>query len=195
MIEGEHVLRVSSVGDPVELFRFSVLCAALSDLGAREEPPGSNTGPEIDHLVRGIADYWWSDLIRPDWCAAAVSHWIRRGLGLPDWNRKREKPFAPALDGHPFGRWLVGCKQIYEWAQTAEEETPGVFLNGPEPGAIWIIGYKQGSRQIYQHTGLVRSVNPDGSFETIEGNWNQKVSSRTMAADKPICFLAWWAVL
>jgi len=41
----------------------------------------------------------------------------------------------------------------------------------------------------------VRSVNPDGSFETIEGNWNQKVSSRTMSADKPICFLAWWKVL
>jgi hypothetical protein len=170
--------------------RYSVLCSALADLGAKEEPAGSNSGPEIDHLTRGIANYWWSDQIQPDWCAAAVSQWIRRGLGLPDWNRKREKPFAPFIPGHPFGRWLVGCKQIFDWA--AENDA---FLSEPEPGAIWIIGYKQGDRQIYQHTGMVRSVEDGATFTTIEGNWGQKVTSRPMEKTAPICFIAWWAVL
>lgn len=166
--------------------RYSVLCAALADLGALEEPPGSNKGPEIDHLVRGIADYWWSDQIRPDWCAAAVSQWIRRGLGLEDWNRKRARPFAPECAGHPFGKWLVGCKQIYDWAVTND-----ALIDEPLPGAIWIIGYKQGDRQIYQHTGLVVSVN-QSTFTTIEGNWNQRVTSREMPHDQPLCFIAWW---
>ena len=172
--------------------RLSVLCAALSDLGAQEQPPKSNSGPQIDHLVRGIADYWHSDLIQPDWCAAAVSHWVRRGLGLPDWDRRRVKPFAPVVAGHPWGRWLVGCKQLWEWA----EATPGALLSKPEPGAVWIIGYMQGDRQIYQHTGLVLSVHPDDNeIQTIEVNWGSEVASRRMPASQPICYIAWWAGL
>jgi len=188
----QQQLWASLEGLPHAPARHSVLCAALSDLGAQEQPPRSNSGPQIDHLVRGIADYWWSDLIQPDWCAAAVSHWVRRGLGLADWDRRRVKPFAPSIEGHPWGQWFVGCKQLWQWS----EEHPETQLSEPEPGAVWIIGHKRGDRQVYQHTGLVLSVHPDeAQIQTIEGNLGSEVASRRMGADTPICYIAWWAVL
>lgn len=176
--------------------RASVLLAALSDLHAVEEPRGSNDGPQIHHLVRGISDYWWSDLVAPDWCAASVSQWIRRGLGLPNWRLTRTKPFAPVVEGHPWGRFLVGVRQIVDWAESVEDEHPGVWLAGPEPGAVFIIASEQDGRVVYEHTGLVLAVHPeDGTVTTIEGNWSSGVRSRTFRSSYPRHFIAWWAVL
>ena len=176
--------------------RASVLLAALSDLGAKEEPPGSNAGPEIYHLVRGISDYWWSDLDAPDWCAASVSQWIRRGLGLPNWRLTRTKPFAPSIDGHPWGQFYVGVKQIFDWAQSVEDSTPGVWLTKPEPGAVFLICSERDGRTVYEHTGIVLSVDEEaGTLTTIEGNWSSAVTSRTLSISYPRYFVAWWAVL
>ena len=186
---------LASLGlDGAAVLRASVLLAALSDLHAAEDPPGSNDGPEIHHLVRGIADYWWSDLVGPDWCAASVSQWVRRGLALPNWRLTRTKPFAPSLDGHPWGRFLVGVKQLYEWAVSVEDQHPGVWLTKPEPGAVFLICSERDGRTIYEHTGLVLEVDGD-HIVTIEGNWGSKVTSRRLAASYPRYFLAWWAVL
>lgn len=178
----------------VEALRASVLLAALSDLGASEDPPGSNEGPQIAHLVRGIADYWFSDLKHPDWCAASVSQWVRRGLGLPNWRLTRTKPFAPSVAGHPWGKFYVGVKQIYEWACDVEDEHPGVWLQRPEPGAVFIIASHRDGRTIYEHTGLVLSVDGD-HVVTVEGNMNQKVCSRRLRTGYPAYYIAWWAVL
>lgn len=173
---------------PHAVERYSVLMSALADLGAREEPAGSNHGPQIEHLVRGIGDYWWSGLTNPDYCAAAVSQWIRRGLGLPDWDRRRRKPFAPEVAGHPFGRWLVGCGQFADWAREH-----GATLEVPTPGAVWIIGYMKDGRQVWQHTGFVADYEPGAaSFRTIEGNWNGGVISREMPVSQPVMFFRWW---
>ena len=176
--------------------RASVLLAALSDLGAKEYPPGTNDGPEIHHLVRGIADYWWSDLTAPDWCAASVSQWIRRGLGLPNWRLTRTKPFAPSIEGHPWGQFFVGVGQIYDWAELAEEDYPGVWLSKPEPGAVFLICSERDGRTVYEHTGLVLEVDEEaGEIVTVEGNWSSAVTSRRLASAYPRYYVAWWAVL
>ena len=35
------------------------------------------------------------------------------------------------------------------------------------------------------HTGIVKKVNADGSFETVEGNCSNSVTTRTYAANSP----------
>jgi len=180
-------------GQRVDAMRASVLLAAVSDLGAAEEPPGSNQGPQIAHLVRGIADYWWSDLKHPDWCAASVSQWLRRGLGLPNWRLTRTKPFAPSVEGHPWGQFFVGVRQIYDWACEAEDEHPGIWLQRPEPGCVFIIASQRDGRTVYEHTGLVLQV--DGEYiVTVEGNMGQKVCSRRLRVSYPAYYIAWWQV-
>ena len=182
-------------GSCVDAVRASVLLAALSDLGAAEDPPGSNDGEQIHHLVRGIADYWWSDLEHPDWCAASVSQWVRRGLGLPNWRLTRTKPFAPSIPNHPWGQFYVGVKQIYDWAVSVEDEHPGVWLSKPQPGCVFIIASdRDDGGTTYQHTGLVLDVEGE-QVVTVEGNWDQKVTSRRLPVGYPRYYIAWWAVL
>ncbi len=93
-----------------------VALLALADVGAAEDPPRSNQGPEIAHLVDGYDAYWATGSTkRPPWCAIAVSSWIRIALGLGPWvcdGRARKLP------GHPFDRWLGAVSQLQDWGRT-----------------------------------------------------------------------------
>ncbi|MCP4921908.1 MAG: peptidoglycan-binding protein, partial [Proteobacteria bacterium] len=93
-----------------------VALLALADVGAAEDPPRSNQGPEIAHLVDGYRAYWAiGGMTEPPWCAIAVSSWIRLALGLPMWTLDgRARPLA----GHPFERWLGAVSQLQDWGRT-----------------------------------------------------------------------------
>lgn len=166
----------------------SVLAAALRDLGAKEEPNGSNRGGEIDHLVEGYGPYW--RIAGADsfpWCAIAVSSWIGIGLGLGCSGSSMN------WTAHPFGRWLGGVAQIEDWAKSVgcwrpsrDAQAGDVFLmlregSGSDPSRASRAG----------HTGLILSVDGD-TVETIEGNASNSVALRTRKVTTFTGVARWW---
>jgi hypothetical protein len=169
-----------------------VLTAAISDLGAHEEPPGSNMGPQIRHLVNGYSDYWAipGRPQRLDWCAMAVSQWIRIGLTLPEWRTLGGD--APVLPGHPFGRWFGGVRQLADWADGAPAERWWRSTSAAA-GLIFLVGESSSTvrRERYQHTGMI--VADEGVFvRTIEGNTSHAVSSLRRRKSTLTGLIRWW---
>lgn len=182
-----------------------VLLFALNDLNATEKPPGSNRGPEIDHLVhnpvlsvREGKKQTYYDYIGlkseafPPWCMLAVSAWIGLGLGAEQW--ADEPGDAPA---HPFPRWFGGVAQGEDWARKERRFTSRAKHSGPWPqGAIFTMG-REGSGSDPStsirngHTGLVLA--DDGDYVlTIEGNTSNAVLSKRRRKTDLRGFITWW---
>ncbi len=126
-----------------------IVAAAESQLGVTEQPPGSNEGPAIAAYRSAAAG---AEPGAP-WCAYFAS-WAARQAG---------EPIGPAGEG------LGSVSEIWSWAQStgrAIANGPGVV---PQPGDLIVFGG--------EHVGIVRGVLPDGSIETIEGNYENKVAA------------------
>lgn len=89
------------------------------------------------------------------WCAYFVS-WCARQAGAP-----------LGESGQGYG----AVEQIEAWGRRT-----GRFVTEPQPGDIVLFGGA--------HTGIVESVNPDGSINTIEGNTSHTVARRHHAASE-----------
>lgn len=112
--------------------------AAVADLGRKEDPDGSNDGPDLVKFgTRG----------RP-WCALAVSTW-----------------YAQAPGGSPFGV-QASVLGLVTWGRAHTK-----LVAAAKPGALACILRAGG----HGHVALVVSVNPDGSFCTVEGNCSNAV--------------------
>jgi hypothetical protein len=118
------------------------LQVALSQVGVREQPPGSNRGPAVDQYNRAagcpVGSYW---------CMAFV-WWCHRDaaarLGVPN----------------PLPR-TGRCSTLYRWAKRE-----GHMARHPRPGDIFLV---RGGRTGHCHTGLVVAV-PGERVQTVEGN-------------------------
>lgn len=143
---------------------------AAVDIGKKEDPLGSNSGPEIAHLVDGYTTHWRyaAGSKPPFWCAMAVSRWIGYALDLPDpgpsaWN-------TPWTQLHPFGAWLGSAKAIEEWGK----ENQRFFApSDAKPGDVFTMDRPGGGG----HAGLVLRVLPEG-VETIEANVSDSIDVR-----------------
>ena len=87
------------------------------------------------------------------WCAYFTS-WAAREAGVPLGDQ-----------GQGFGR----VDDVYAWAQRAGKAIPAAGAV-PQPGDLIVWD---------EHIGIVESVLPDGSIQTIEGNSSDQVSRRT----------------
>lgn len=165
----------------------AVMNLAISDLGKKEYPNGSNEGPEIDHLVSGYHDFW---KINKDeypalpWCAMAVSRWIYLGLDLASW------------DEHPFKSFFGGCSQIELWAKVHGKHFTVVDSGPPPVGAIFLMsratsGSDASSSAKSGHTGLVLSVTKN-TITTVEGNVANSVTSKTRKLSDITGYVLWW---
>jgi CHAP domain len=121
---------------------------AQSQIGQSEQPPGSNDGPAIAQYRTATAGAASGE----PWCAYFAS-WVARQAGEP-------------IGGQGQGLGYVG--DIWSWAQ----QTGRAIANGsgvtPQPGDLIVFGD--------HHVGIVDQVLPNGSIETIEGNYDNKVS-------------------
>lgn len=121
--------------------------AARSDVGKREDPDGSNDGPDLKKF---------HTLGRP-WCALALSEWYREGA---------------VANGGVSGPWGVfaAAMQVLGWARGAKR-----VLDASEkarPGDCFAIVREDG----HGHAGLVCSnEDAQGGFFTIEGNASNAV--------------------
>ena len=87
------------------------------------------------------------------WCAYFAS-WVASQAG---------EPIGAA------GQGAGSASQVWSWAQSsgrAVPNGPGVL---PKPGDLIVFGD--------EHVGIVRGVLPDGSIQTIEGNYENKVAA------------------
>ena len=112
------------------------LAAAIADIGAREHPMGSNTGPYVITCQRAS---WLGGTGWP-WCRAAVLKWRKQGGDKP-------------------GDLSPGAWDAYERARKRGETVPPAMWEKVIPGdeVIWNIGSG--------HSSLLESFTsgPDGS--------------------------------
>lgn len=138
------------------------IAIALNEIGVKEEPKGSNTGPRIDLYTGGRAE---------PYCAHFVSWCFREaGKDLPGDvppTKKRANPLASVAHmERVFGEhgWLV---------------------REPQPGdVVFYANRGLSDRGPGRHVGLVISVDQK-SITTVEANWSDAVVKRIVSRLDP----------
>jgi hypothetical protein len=137
-----------------------MVAMAQAEVGQAEQPPGSNNSPRI-------AQYRSATAGAPGpgpWCAYFTS-WLARGAGVPVGDH-----------GEGFG----SVDALYAWAQKSGRAIPTSSGQDPKPGDLIVWD---------EHIGIVESVRPDGSIQTIEGNSSDRVSRRVHAKGDAIGYV------
>jgi hypothetical protein len=122
---------------------------AESQIGQAEQPLGSNESPAIAMYRTATT----GAIPGAPWCAYFAS-WAARQAGEP-------------LGSNGEGLGSVG--QIWSWAQSTGRAIPNGPGVTPQPGDLIVFGD--------EHVGIVRDVLPNGDIQTIEGNYENKVSA------------------
>ena len=136
-----------------------LLAAAQREVGVAEQPPGSNDAPRIAQYRQATA----GSGVGP-WCAYFTS-WAAREAGMP-----------LGESGQGFG----SVDALNAWAQRAGRAVPNGPGVVPRPGDLIVWD---------EHIGVVESVLPDGSVQTIEGNSSDQVSRRTHEAGSALGYV------
>jgi hypothetical protein len=137
-----------------------MVAMAQAEVGQAEQPPGSNNSPRI-------AQYRSATAGAPGpgpWCAYFTS-WLARGAGVP-------------VGDH--GQGFGSVDALYAWAQKSGRAVPASSGRNPKPGDLIVWD---------EHIGIVESVKPDGSIQTIEGNSSDRVSRRVHAKGDAIGYV------
>ena len=125
-----------------------IVALAEGQIGQAEQPPGSNESPAIAEYRAATQ----GAIPGAPWCAYFTS-WVARQAG---------EPLGSA------GQGLGSVAEIWSWARStgrAVVNAPGVR---PKPGDLIVFGE--------DHVGIVKEALPNGRIETIEGNYENRVS-------------------
>lgn len=122
----------------------AVVRLAQSFILAREEPPGSNSGPIINSFTA------WGHIPHQPWCGAFAGYCLDHGAGV-------KVPTAVAVYAPSFRRYITGHENGWLNVPLAEAR----------PGDILLYGF--GDYTHTDHVGIMAEVD-DNRFETIEGN-------------------------
>jgi CHAP domain len=134
-----------------------IVAIAESQVGQTEQPPGSNESPAIAQYRSATA----GAIPGAPWCAYFAS-WVARQAGEPLGSQ---------------GEGLGAVSEIWSWAQSAGRAVPNGPGVMPKPGDLIVFGD--------EHVGIVKQVLPDGNIETIEGNYENKVSLNVRSPSEP----------
>jgi hypothetical protein len=129
----------------------NVVSIAESQIGQAEQPPGSNDSPAIAAYRSATPGAQAGE----PWCAYFVS-WVAQQAGEPLGNQ---------------GQGLGYVGDIWSWAQQSGRAIPNGPGVVPAAGDLIVFGD--------HHVGVVEKVLPNGSVETVEGNYNNQVSQVT----------------
>lgn len=134
-----------------------IVAIAESQVGQAEQPPGSNESPAIAQYRTATA----GAVPGAPWCAYFAS-WAARQAGEPLGSQ---------------GQGLGDVSEIWSWAQSVGRALPNGPGVVPQPGDLIVFGG--------EHVGIVKRVLPDGDIETIEGNYENKVSLNVRTPSEP----------
>ena len=101
------------------------------------------------------------------WCAAFVSTLLHEIYG----NKLPSGLAYPELSANGIKNWGIKNNRFMELKGTKAEKEASIAKN-VKAGDILIMSDDKG---VAGHVGIVTKVNPDGSYETIEGNYSNKV--------------------
>ncbi len=129
-----------------------VVHEAVTDLGRRENPDGSNSGPQIQK-------FFPPGVRAAPWCAYAVSTWLEAAPG-----------------GSPFAYRIGSVAGIVDWGRKR-----GLLIDGgdPRPGDLWCALRGPGQ---HGHVELIVCVLPSGKLATVGGNVRNAVRGVTRAS-------------
>lgn len=151
----------------------AVIAVAKKDLGVKESPIGSNSGPRVNQMLRttGLGPGYY-------WCAAAVATWGRDALGAT-W------PLPASAD----------CDVLLAFARKRK-----ILYTSPQSGDVFLL-IRSGDPDDAYHTGIVVSVSSN-AVVTVEGNTNGAGSSngdgvylKTRPINSLIRFIRWEELL
>ena len=126
----------------------AIVSIAEGEVGQAEQPPGSNDSPRIAAYRTATVGAQAGE----PWCAYFAS-WVARQAGEPIGDQ---------------GQGLGYVGDIWSWAQQTGRAIPNGPGVVPTPGDLIVFGD--------HHVGIVEAVRPDGSIQTIEGNYSDQVS-------------------
>ena len=169
---GQAAPKYATGPHPVPL---AAIYAAISDIGKREFPDGSNGGVDIDHIVSGYNKYHKiGQAAMPPWCCIAVSYWYGAAYGLGSTARHMD------WSKHPFKTWQGSVYQLERWAKNE-----GLFSSrfAACPGAIFTMsragsGSDSSTSTRAGHTGLILALKEPGLVYTVEGNTGNRVACK-----------------
>jgi len=133
-----------------------IVTLAQGEVGQVEAPPGSNDSPRIAEYRSAVP----GGGVGP-WCAYFTS-WLAAQNGTP-----------LGENGQGFAR----VDDVWAWGQRTGRAAPAGPGVTPQPGDLVIWD---------EHMGVVESVLPDGSIQTIEGNSSDQVARRVHRPDDGI---------
>ena len=150
----------------------ATLAVAISQIGQKENPLGSNWGHPVQDYLASVGIhfpaswcmaflFWCTDQAVKQLVAAGTAVWIP---GLQTYN-----PLA--VTGGVLNQWKT-IRPDYK-------VQPG---EAPQAGDIFIMDLGSG----LGHTGIVESVDADGTLHTIEGNTNDTGSREGIEVDRKI---------
>lgn len=187
--------------------------AALRCLGAKEAPPGSNRGGNVEPIVR---DYLHANKLRGGvpWCAVAVCHWIARAY--------EPEASHPNPDRTPLREWIGAVRgknrlSLERWASDNRLLLPVIGADAANlRGAFFIMG-RAGSgsdaadaavgntrspveHHVPGHTGIITNVidaengrvAPATIIESVDGNVSNAVLVKRRPASALIAYVPWW---
>ncbi len=134
-----------------------IVQVAESQVGQTEQPPGSNESPAIAEYRTATA----GAIPGAPWCAYFAS-WVARQAGEPLGSQ---------------GQGLGAVSEIWSWAQSVGRAIPNGPGVVPKPGDLIVFGG--------EHVGIVKRVLPGGNIETIEGNYENKVTFNVRTPSEP----------
>jgi len=209
------------IPDGIESIQRKALEVAIGDLGKKEVPNGSNSGPEIAHLVQGAKQYWWDlkrgsdgevlpglldkvkkrgyampDEVQPPdaWCGYAVTNWVRLGYDLAYWDLGG---YRVEMAGHPL-KYFQGSPTAME-DQARQLGTWTKSSSGDEAlaGAFYTMSRGSSGSDPTQttgagHTGLILCDHGDGTVTCIDGNYGNKVWFVRRKKTSIRGWSAWW---
>lgn len=153
--------------------RPDVVSKAASYLGWREQPLGSNNGPQVDVFTGNLAE---------PWCADFVSYVF--------W--KTGTPFTGGVRGDSWRisyayntkRWMQAHGHWYAWNSGVK----------PLPGDIIVFDWRgrHSEKPGSNHVGFVEKVTSDNHIHTIEGNISSGVVRRDRGSYKNNSLIVGW---
>lgn len=172
---------------------------AISYVGAKEQPDGSNSGPQISALVDGYNEYWGLDdnEHRP-WCVMALSSWIAQALDLPQRPQWGDWPTHPWHNKKAGGGAFLGSVRALELWAAHEDAWGNPDLHKPwAAGACFTMSRSlsmsdSNSNSHAGHAGFIIKDRKDGSLLTVEGNVGNSVQCLYRLKSTLHGWIVWW---
>lgn len=133
------------------------LATAEQQIGVREEPKGSNSGPDVDRFTGGRAEPWCAHFV--SWCV----------------EQQGKSPF-----GH-----RAAVASLRDWGKRNGKYVPAGQAE-PQPGDIFTMArHDKAGKLVGGHTGFVARYDRTGNaVETVEGNTSDRVQRGRRSLDQ-----------